>query len=102
MIHLINKAKEMGVYTIVTDYIKDAPAKKYADEAYDISTLDIDALIALAKEKKVEGVFTGYVDINLAPCRKVCEALGLPFYASLEQLEQTMNKVNYKNISYIL
>lgn len=96
-IHLINKAKEMGIYTIVTDYVKDAPAKKVADEAYDISTLDIDALVQLARDKKVDGVFTGYVDINLAPCCKVCNALGLPFYATLEQLEQTMNKVNFKN-----
>ena len=96
MNHLVNKAREMGVYTIVTDYVKDAPAKKLADEAYDISTLDVDALIELAREKKVDGVFTGYVDINLAPCRKVCEALNLPFYATLEQIDATMNKVNYK------
>lgn len=96
IIHLIKKAKEMGIYTIVTDYIENAPAKKYADEAYDISTLDVDALIELAKEKKVDGVFTGYVDINLAPCRKICEALNLPFYATLEQLDETMNKVNFK------
>lgn len=95
-VHLIEKAKEMGVYTIVTDYIKDAPAKKVADEAYNISTLDVDTLIELAKVKKVDGVFTGYVDINLAPCCKICNALGLPFYATLEQLEQTMNKVNFK------
>ncbi len=96
-IHLIKKAKQMGLYTIVTDYVKDAPAKKAADEAYDISTLDIDALTALAREKEVNAVFTGYVDINLAPCRKICDALGLPFYATLEQLAQTMNKVNFKN-----
>ena len=94
--HLIEKAREMGVYTIVTDYVKDAPAKKLADEAYDISTLDIDALIELAKEKEVDGVFTGYVDVNLAPCCQICNALNLPFYATLEQLDQTMNKVNYK------
>lgn len=97
MIHVITKAREMGIYTIVTDYVKDAPAKKVADESYDISTLDVEALIELAREKNVDGVFTGYVDINLAPCRKVCEALGLPFYASLEQLDATMNKVNFKN-----
>lgn len=96
MIHVIKKAREMGIYTIVTDYIKDAPAKQYADEAYDISTLDVEALIALAREKQVDGVFTGYVDINLAPCRKVCEALGLPFYADLKLLDETMNKVNFK------
>lgn len=96
-LHLIEKAKQMGVYTIVTDYVKNAPAKKYADKAYDVSTLDVEALIQLAKKENVDGVFTGYVDINLAPCRKVCEALGLPFYATLEQLDATMNKVNFKN-----
>lgn len=96
MIHLIQKAHEMGMYTIVTDYVPNAPAKEYADEAYDISTLDVNALVQLAKEKGVDGVFTGYVDINLAPCCMVCERLGLPFYATLEQLEQTMNKVNFK------
>lgn len=96
MIHLIQKAHELGMYTIVTDYILDAPAKKYADESYDISTLDVDALVQLAKDRQVDGVFTGYVDVNLVPCCMVCERLGLPFYASLEQLEQTMNKVNFK------
>lgn len=97
MIHLIEKAKQMGIYTIVTDYIENAPAKKYADEAYDISTLDVEALIKLAKERKVDGVFTGYSDINLAPCRKVCEALNFPFYATLEQIDQTLNKISFKN-----
>lgn len=96
MIHVIRKAREMGIYTIVTDYVKDAPAKQFADEAYDISTLDVDALIDLAREKHVDGVFTGYVDINLAPCRKVCDALGLPFYADLDLLDATMNKVHFK------
>lgn len=96
MIHVIRKARYLGIYTIVTDYVKDAPAKKYADEAYDISTLDVNALITLAREKQVDGVFTGYVDINLAPCRKVCDALGLPFYADLKLLDETMNKVKFK------
>ena len=44
----------------------------------------------------MDGVFTGYVDINLAPCRKVCDALGLPFYADLDLLDATMNKVHFK------
>ncbi len=97
MMHLVEKAHEMGMYVIVTDYIKDAPAKKIADEAYDISTLDVAALIKLAKEKQVDAVYTAYVDINLAPCCEICNALGLPFYATLKQLDETMNKVHFKN-----
>ncbi len=83
MIHLLEKAKAMGIYTIITDYIPNAPAKAYADEACDVSILDVDALIKLAREKKVDGVFTGYVDINFAPCRKVCEALGFLFLCNI-------------------
>lgn len=96
MCHIINKARQLGIYTIVTDYVPNAPAKKLADKSYDISTLDVEALVELAQKEKVDGVFTGYVDVNLVPCRKVCDRLGLPFYATLEQLEQTMNKVNFK------
>ena len=98
MCHVVLKAKEMGVYTIVTDYYdtNKAPAKIIADEAYDISTLDVDALIELAKDRRADGVFTGYSDITLVPCRKVCDALGFPFYATLDQLEQTLNKRKFK------
>lgn len=33
-IKLVEAAKKMGVYTIVTDYLVDSPAKKVADEAW--------------------------------------------------------------------
>lgn len=96
MTHVVEKARAMGVYTIVTDYVPGAPAKAIADKAFDVSTLDVDALTALAREEKVDAVFTGYVDINLVPCSQVCEALGLPFYATASQLELMMNKVRFK------
>lgn len=96
-VHMIRQAKKMGIYTIVTDYIENAPAKRIADEAYDISTMDIDALVALARDKKVDGVYASHTDVNLVPCRKVCDILGLPFYATMEQIEQTLNKINFKN-----
>lgn len=98
MTHVVNKAHELGVYVIVTDYNEAAPAKKIADEAYEISTLDEERLISLCNEKKVDGVFTGYSDVNLAPCSRICRKLGIPFYATEEQLESTMNKVNFKNL----
>ncbi len=98
MIHVVEKARELGVKTIVTDYVPGAPAKAVADQAYDVSTLDVQALIALARQEKVDGVFTGYVDINLIPCARVCEALNMPFYATEEQLNQTLNKVRFKEL----
>ena len=44
---LVYRAKELGIHTIVTDYNLDhrlSPAKDIADESWDISWSDIDAL----------------------------------------------------------
>ncbi len=98
MAHVIEKARELGVYTIVTDYVPNAPAKRLADESYDISTTDVDALVRLAKELGVDGVFTGYADSNLVPCCEICSRLGMPFYATLKQLDQTMHKNHFKEL----
>ena len=98
MCHVVRKARELGVYTIVTDYYEKskAPAKKEADEAHSVSTLDVPGLVELARATRADGVFTGYSDITLLPCREVCDALGLPFYATRVQLEQTLNKRSFK------
>ncbi|NLZ70494.1 MAG: ATP-grasp domain-containing protein [Clostridiaceae bacterium] len=94
--HIIEAAKAMGVYTICTDYILNAPAKAFADKSYDVSVLDEDAIYELAIREDVDGVFTGYADIVLGPCARVCQRLNLPFYATVEQLQATMNKINFK------
>ncbi len=98
MRHAIDRCRAMGIYTIVTDYVPGAPAKKFADEAYDISTLNEDAIVELAKEKHVDGIFTGYEDINITPCARICARLGFPFYATLDQIDRTLNKRKYKNM----
>ena len=57
-VKVVKAAKEMGVYTIVTDSlpIEEAPAKAIADEALYINVLDVDALVEYCKENKVDGV----------------------------------------------
>ncbi len=98
MCHVVRRARALGVYTIVTDYYDErrAPAKVEADEAHMVSTIDVPAVVELARATGADGVFTGYSDITLLPCRQVCDALGLPFYASRAQLEQTLNKRRFK------
>ncbi len=53
---LVKNAKEMGVYTIVTDDCEDRISKKIADESAMVSTTDIDGLVELIKEKNIDGV----------------------------------------------
>ncbi len=93
---IVKKAKEKNIYTIVTDWYDNSPAKKVADESCMVSTSDINAMVNLVKNKNVDGVITSFIDSNLENTRKVCEILGSHFYATREQLEITMNKRKFK------
>lgn len=97
-INVINTARAMGVKTVVVDPVKGAPAKKHADKYYDVDTTDIETLYQIALDEKVDGIFTGYSDINLFSCRTLCDKLGLPFYATREQIEKTTDKLRFKEM----
>ena len=94
--HVIDAARELGVFTMVTDYVQNAPAKAYADQSFDISTLDTEALIDLCRKEKVDGMIAGYCDINLVPYYEVCKAMGYYYYLDDKQFDATMNKNHFK------
>lgn len=96
--NVVKRAQELGVHVIVTDYLPDSPAKKIADDSYLVSTTDVDAVVELAEELKVDGVFTAYLDSMLTYCRQVCDRLNLPFYATAEQIDIMTHKDKFKKI----
>ena len=97
-IPLIETAKELGVYVIATDFNSDAPAKKYANKSYDIDGLDVSALIDLCKTEKIDGVLVGVADRLIWPYYELCNALGLPCYATKIQCEYFTNKQKFNNL----
>lgn len=96
LIHVVNTAKKMGVYTVVTDKDPQSPAKKYADKAYNVSTDNMDALIDLVRKEKIDGVFTGYEDFNTTVACQLCNRMNLPFYATQDQIDITKSKIRFK------
>ena len=74
MIDPVLKAKSMGLYTIVTDLhgIEKAPAKRFADEYWDISLMAYDQLVPRIKERGVDGILTGFTDAFLLPYQHLC------------------------------
>ncbi len=96
--HVVYTAKQLGVYTIVTDKDPLSPAKACADKAYNISTGDMQALIELAKKENIDGVFTGYEDFNTTVACQLCEKLKLPFYATQAQIDITKSKILFKEV----
>lgn len=79
---LVLKARELGYYVIISDDNPNSVSKQYANEAYNVNGLDIEGIVALAKEKNVDGVLVGVADILVDAYGKVCEKLGLPCYTN--------------------
>ena len=95
---LVQDAQNRGAYVIVADYYENSPAKKIADEAWLISTADIDTLAARCKENGVDGVISAFDDFNVICSAKLSERIGKPFYATSLQAETTMDKVRFKQL----
>ncbi len=79
---LVEIANGMGIQTVVSSARHTDPAKRAAWKAYDVDGMDVPGLVALAKEEQVDGVLVGVADILVPAYCKVCEALGLPCYAT--------------------
>ena len=91
---LVKVAKEMGVYTIVTDEapINERVAKQIADDVAFVSTTNYDGLISLIKEKGIDGAFCGPSEFNLRNLFILCEKAGLPCYTNSEIWNRCANK----------
>lgn len=97
---IVRKAREMGIYTIVTDWypLEKSPAKQIADEYTMTSTADIPAMVSLIKDKKIDGVITGFTDSVLPYYAEMCKEAGLPSYGTKEQFEILTDKNKYKEL----
>lgn len=95
-VSLIKKAREMGLYTIVTDNNPKAFAKKYADKSYDIDATDVEALVALAQNENVSGILVGVAEAILPAYCEVCTRLGMPCYSTKEKFQIMLRKDYFK------
>lgn len=71
-------AKAEGYYVISVDYLPENPAHKFADEYHNVSTIDKEAVLELAKELKIDGIVSYASDVSAPTAAYVAEALGLP------------------------
>ncbi len=89
---IVIDAKKMGYYVVVTDYLENSPAKKYADESWLLSIDDVDGIVAKCKERGIDGVMNYCIDPGQKPYQQICEKLGLPCVAGFEQFDIMTNK----------
>lgn len=84
----IEKAKALGYYTVLCDYLPDNPGQYAADKFYQISTVDKEAVLEVAKKEAVSGVLAYASDPAAPTAAYVAEKMGLPTnpYESVEIL----------------
>ncbi len=97
-VDVVQVAKDMGIYTIVTDDQESGPAKQIADEAVGISTTDMQGLLEFVRLMNIDGVFCGPGEFNIKNTMRLCKLADLPFYATEEQWDICSNKDSFKEL----
>lgn len=92
----IQEANELGVETISINYSKRAYGKRFASISAEVDTYVPDDVYAFAKQMNVDGVFTGWNEMNIFTAENVAKRLGLPFYGTKEQADRLVTKGAFK------
>lgn len=74
----ILKAKELGYYVATVDFNPKAVGIQYADEFYEVSTIDIEAVAEVAKKFKADGIMTLATDMPMRSVARAAEVCDLP------------------------
>lgn len=80
----IEAAHKHGCRVITADYLPDNIAHKYSDEYHNVSILDKETVLKLAKELQIDGILSYAVDPGVVTAAYVAEQLNLPFSCSYE------------------
>ena len=96
---LVCQAKRMGVYTIVADLMETSPTKQAADEAWLLSTTDIEELERRIKNQQIDGLLAGASEFNLEKVRTIASDLGLSVYCANDRAwDISRNKRAFKDL----
>ena len=74
---LVEKCKELGVYSICFAWEEGAVCKDLCDKFYPISTVDKDAILKACQDEKIDGITTIASDVATLTVCYVAEKMGL-------------------------
>lgn len=92
LLPVIKAAHEQGYYVITADYLPNNVAHKYSDEYVNVSIVDKDAVLKVAKEKQIDGIISFGVDPGVVSAAYVQEQMGLPSMGPYESVRILQNK----------
>lgn len=96
LLPVIKAAHEQGYYVITADYIPDNIAHKYSDEYVNVSIIDKEAVLRVAREKQIDGIMSFGVDPGVVSAAYVQQQMGLPSFGPFESVEILQNKDKFR------
>lgn len=96
LLPVIDAAHRLGAYVITADYLPDNIAHKHSDEYVNVSIIDRDAVLKVAREKQIDGILSFGVDPGVVTAAYVAEKMGLPS-PPLKSVEILQNKDKFRD-----
>ena len=96
LLPVIEAAHKQGYYVITADYLPDNIAHKYSDEYVNVSIIDKEAVLKVAREKQIDGIMSFGVDPGVVAASYVQNKMGLPSFGPFESVEILQNKDKFR------
>lgn len=96
LLPVIEAAHKQGYYVITADYMPDNVAHKYSDEYINVSIIDKEAVLRVAREKQIDGIMSFGVDPGVVSASYVQQQMGLPSFGPYESVEILQNKDKFR------
>lgn len=96
LLPVIKAAHEQGYYVITADYLPNNIAHKYSDEFVNVSIIDKEAVLRVAREKQIDGIMSFGVDPGVVSASYVQTQMGLPSFGPFESVEILQNKDKFR------
>lgn len=96
LLPVIKVAHEQGYYVITADYLPDNIAHKYSDEYVNVSIIDKEAVLKVAREKEIDGIMSFGVDPGVIAASYVQNQMGLPSFGPFESVVILQNKDEFR------
>ncbi|WP_294591040.1 ATP-grasp domain-containing protein [uncultured Bacteroides sp.] len=97
LLPVIESAHKQGYYVITCDYIPDNIAHEYADEYHNVSIIDKEAVLALARDLQIDGIMSFAVDPGVVTAAYIQEQMGLPAFGPYKSVCILQNKDQFRN-----
>lgn len=96
LLPVIEAAHRLGYYVITCDYIPDNIAHRYSDEYVNVSIIDQEAVLAVARQHQIDGIMSFGVDPGVVAAAYVQQEMRLPAFGPYESVCILQNKDRFR------